>query len=111
MTRASERWAERLLVLVQPDGRLAVWSTTARRLVVRDATDEETTDHLTAWYDGQDPDAGPPRPPRVERQEEERRRRARQAARWAVSRARQGLQPRAQLPRWEDAVRAGAGDG
>lgn len=98
MTRTADWARDHLVVLVQPDGDLALWSTGGRTLVLRDATEEQVTEHLVARSlsapAGEVTD-GAPEDPRAER-------RALQAARWAVKRARQGLQPRVHLPRWED---------
>ncbi|MEZ0166614.1 hypothetical protein AB2L27_17790 [Kineococcus sp. LSe6-4] len=80
------------MVLVQPDGNLAVWSTGARTLLLRDATDQQVVEHLTARALADDGGTG----------DAVSGRRALRAARWAVGRARQGLQPRVQLPRWDD---------
>ncbi|MEZ0491282.1 hypothetical protein AB2L28_03430 [Kineococcus sp. TBRC 1896] len=101
MSRTADWARDHLVVLVQPGGALAVWSTGARTLVLRDATDQQVTDHLVARSltgGGGGPDGGA-----------HAERRALHAARWAVGRARQGLQPRIHLPRWEDVAASGPG--
>ncbi|GAB3464812.1 hypothetical protein AB1207_14380 [Kineococcus endophyticus] len=98
MTRTADWARDHLVVLVQPDGDLALWSTGGRTLVLRDATEEQVTEHLVARTlsaPAGEAAAGGSEDPKAER-------RALQAARWAVKRARQGLQPRVHLPRWED---------
>ncbi|MEW1958777.1 hypothetical protein [Kineococcus sp. NPDC059986] len=99
MSRATDTWTQdHLVVLVQPGGDLAVWSTGERTLVLRDATEQQVTEHLVARTLAQTPT-----------EDERAQRRALDAARWAVCRARQGLQPRIHLPRWEDVAATGPG--
>jgi hypothetical protein len=68
-------------LIVQPDSRLAVWSSHVDALVLWDATDEEYTEWCLEVAAG----------------------RERQAAAWAITRAREGMGPRT-LPTYERAV-------
>jgi hypothetical protein len=70
-------------VLVQPDGRLAVWSSRVDALIAWDATDEEVVELFI----------------------EDAVRRQRQATAWTIARTRKGLGPRS-LPSYDEAVEA-----
>ncbi|WP_328291366.1 hypothetical protein OG218_01125 [Kineococcus sp. NBC_00420] len=71
----------KLVVLVQPNGRLAIWSTPAKALVLWDATDAQVVKYFAT--DAVDS--------------------ARHAARWAIERSRAGHTP-TRTPTWDAAV-------